>query len=160
MKSRLENNLRAHYWGRIFVHLGPVKKTWSYKKAKCHVQQYSYTSIQKSTMPLKVHPLPNIGLELYQLGVHKRAKKIVWVANSCEKWLNNRIKFSKGSGCSTVGSSDASDTTDPRFVSSHWQFLFTVNFFKKTKIKKKEAENCPIFLNQVLQSTHQNLVVW
>ena len=64
-----------------------------------------------------------------------------------------------GGGCSTVGSSDASDTTDPRFVSSHWQFLFTVNFFKKTKIKKKEAENCPIFLNQVLQSTHQNLVV-
>ena len=150
-KSKFEqtqNKRESRQWSLVW------RTTWE------HIIEAGFSFTWDQLRKLKVHPLPNIGLELYQLGVHKRAKKIVWVANSCEKWLNNRIKFSKGSGCSTVGSSDASDTTDPRFVSSHWQFLFTVNFFKKTKIKKKEAENCPIFLNQVLQSTHQNLVVW
>ena len=39
------------------------------------VQKFSYTATLKSLIPLQVrHPLPSIGLELYQLGVHTRAK--------------------------------------------------------------------------------------
>ena len=37
---------------------------------------FSYTADQKPMIPHKVQcPLPSIGLELYQLGVHTRAKK-------------------------------------------------------------------------------------
>ena len=36
-----------------------------------------------------------------------------------------------GSGCGTVGRAVASDTRDPRFESSHWQILFTINSSQK-----------------------------
>ena len=39
--------------------------------------EYGYTLNLKTLIPFKVQPpLPSIGLELYQLGVHIRAKKI------------------------------------------------------------------------------------
>ena len=34
------------------------------------------------------------------------------------------------------GRAVAYDTRDPRFDSSHWQFLFNVRFIERTKIKK------------------------
>ena len=38
--------------------------------------EYGYTLNLKTLIPFKVQPpLPSIGLELYQLGVHIRAKK-------------------------------------------------------------------------------------
>ena len=38
----------------------------------------SYKALLKSLVPLNVqHPLPTIGVELYPLGVHMRAKKMV-----------------------------------------------------------------------------------
>ena len=54
-----------------------------------------------------------------------------------------------GSGCGLAGRAVASDTSDPRFKSSHRQtfieHLFSVNCVEKTKIKKKEAGNGPFF---------------
>ena len=45
-----------------------------------------------------------------------------------------------GSGCGRVGRTAASNIRDPRFDSSHWQFLYrlllTANIIEKTKIKK------------------------
>ena len=38
--------------------------------------EFGYTLNLKTLIPFKVqHPLPSIGLDLYQLGVHIRAKK-------------------------------------------------------------------------------------
>ena len=58
----------------------------------------------------------------------------------------NRIYL--GNGCGAVGRVVASDTRDPRFESSHWQyFLLSTalkSCIKKTKIKKKGAGNGPI----------------
>ena len=47
--------------------------SFSIKKPGTHL---SYKATLKSLMPLKVlHSLPSIGLELYQMGVHIRAKE-------------------------------------------------------------------------------------
>ena len=55
--------------------------------------------------------------------------------------------FNFGGGCGSVGKAVASDSRGPWFEFSHWLNLywtFTINCFEKTKIKKKEAEKCPL----------------
>ena len=48
--------------------------------------------------------------------------------------------------CGTIGRVVVSDTTDLRFKSRHYQqILHTVNYFEKTKMKKKEAGKWPNF---------------
>ena len=42
-----------------------------------------------------------------------------------------------GSGCGTVGRAVASDTRDPKFESSHLQFLCSLKCIEQMKIKKK-----------------------
>ena len=47
-----------------------------------------------------------------------------------------------GSGCASVGRAVASDTRGLRFQSSHWRtfiHIFIINYFEKTKIKKKRS---------------------
>ena len=57
---------------------------------------------------------------------------------------SNKFLGHWGSGCGSVGKAVASDTTGPRFESSHWQkFIYILNIFLlstmywKEKIKKK-----------------------
>ena len=47
-----------------------------------------------------------------------------------EKW---------GSGCGSVGIAVVSNTRDQWFESTHWQILFTINYYCKDKIEGKEA---------------------
>ena len=49
-------------------------------------------------------------------------------------------------GCGSVGRAVATDIGDPRFESSHRQFLFTINCTKKTKRNKKEAGNAVLIV--------------
>ena len=58
------------------------------------------------------------------------------------------IVASVGSCCGSVGRAVASNSRGPQFKSSHRQKLywtFTVSCIERTKIKKKEAGNCPFF---------------
>ena len=54
-----------------------------------------------------------------------------------------KIRFSKGRGCGTVGTAVVYDARGPQFESSHRQtfmsdiYLYTVNCIEKTKIKKR-----------------------
>ena len=60
-----------------------------------------------------------------------------------------------GSDCGSVGWAVTSDSRGPWFESSHHQNLFwllTVNCIKKTKIKEKEAGNCPFKNNAEFNS--------
>ena len=75
----------------------------------------------------------------------------IWLLRSAAQGISNTNR-SLGSGCDSVARVVASDTRDPRFESSHWQMLFTLNCIKtrveKTKIKEKEAgigtnRSCP-----------------
>ena len=54
----------------------------------------------------------------------------------------NNIIVSSGSGCGSVCRAVASDTWDPRFESSQWHNMITVNCWKDEH-KEKEAENGP-----------------
>ena len=51
-----------------------------------------------------------------------------------------------GRGCGSAGRAVASDPRDPLFESSYQQIFFTPNnnSIVKTKLKEKEARNCPI----------------
>ena len=54
----------------------------------------------------------------------------------------------------------ASDTRGPRFESSHRRnfiHVFTINCIEKTKIKIKEAGNCPFFLKKTVSVFFQYL---
>ena len=60
------------------------------------------------------------------------------------EWKNLQI----GQWCGSVGRAVASNSRGPQFKSSHRQKLywtFTVSCIERTKIKKKEAGNCPFF---------------
>ena len=73
-------------------------------------------------------------------------------------WTNKRpwiliwplpTKFSKGSGCSSVGRAVAFNSRGPRFDSSHFlEHLFIINCIEKTKINKKRP-GMAHFLNNV-----------
>ena len=58
-------------------------------------------------------------------------------------------KFLSGSGCGSIGREVASDTTGPRFESSHRQLLlyqyFLLTICRKDENKEKEAGNGPFF---------------
>ena len=49
-----------------------------------------------------------------------------------------------GSGCGSTGRAVDSRTRDPRFETSDWQILFTINCIENTNVKQKEAVNNPM----------------
>ena len=67
-----------------------------------------------------------------------------------QPWLEDYNGLKRGSGCGSVGRVVTSDSTGPRFESSHRQkIIYTLNIcycqlcIEKRKIKKKEAGNSP-----------------